>query len=158
MHFLLIFLYPTDCFEDISSRLGYTITSSTLKSGTVRNAYINSKNSWCANVNDQSQFIKISFGNAMKVSGIAIQGNAQGSDWVKTFKVKYKAPCGVETEITTVSLYLIFVNVKSACSCYLISMFSFYLRLICSCVRSRHTPDYFKELMLSGMSVFKLRY
>ena len=80
----------------------------------MRNAYINSKDSWCANINDQSQFIKISFGNAMKVSGISIQGSAQGSDWVKTFKVKYKAPCGTETEITTVSLDLICLSVKSA--------------------------------------------
>eukprot|EP00794_Sanderia_malayensis_P007980 gene7980-8837_t len=92
-----------NCYKGIAEQPGNTFSSSSVKTGSSHaNAFLFSANSWCANANDVSPSIKIEFPNTLEINGIAIQGDAKDSNWVKTFKIKYKPQCGAEIELPTI--------------------------------------------------------
>ncbi|CAH1776940.1 unnamed protein product [Owenia fusiformis] len=47
--------------------------------------------SWCAGSNDANQYIEVDLGRAVFVSGIVTQGRHDYDQWVKSYKLKYKA-------------------------------------------------------------------
>ena len=61
----------------------------TVSSGTSADAKINSAVAWCASTLSVNEYFQYDFGIEKTISGIAIQGNPNASEWVKSFKVKY---------------------------------------------------------------------
>ena len=60
-----------------------------ISSGSAKKAKLNSIAAWCAAANDLNQYFQYDLGSVKQVSGIAIQGNQGGTEWVKSFKVQY---------------------------------------------------------------------
>ena len=55
----------------------------------VSNAMLNSGDAWCAEIQNQNQYLQVDFGKERIVSGIAIQGDPKSDRWVKTFQLEY---------------------------------------------------------------------
>eukprot|EP00794_Sanderia_malayensis_P017289 gene17289-19017_t len=90
------------CYKGIAEQPGNVFSSSSVKTGSGHaNAFLFFANSWCANASDVNQFIKIEFPNALEINGIAIQGDAKDSNWVKSFKIRYKPQCATEIQLPT---------------------------------------------------------
>jgi len=44
---------------------------------------------WSALTNDQNQYIQITFGQIFQITGVATQGKADDTQWVKSYKLEY---------------------------------------------------------------------
>lgn len=61
---------------------------------TCGNSMIDSSGGWCSDSNNVGQWIQLDNGKIGSISGVITQGRRNASQWVKSFKVKYKDESG----------------------------------------------------------------
>ncbi|XP_057313253.1 receptor-type tyrosine-protein phosphatase F-like [Hydractinia symbiolongicarpus] len=77
-----IFGYDPVCSQTLGN-----MDISTSNGSSVTNVDIYSPYAWCAPVT--SDYVRIAFKKTMVISGIILQGDSNGDDWVKDYKVEY---------------------------------------------------------------------
>ena len=53
------------------------------------NGRLNNNETWCSSTVNNTEYLFVDLGKLATVTGIAIQGDPNGTNWVKTFSIKY---------------------------------------------------------------------
>ena len=90
--FFLLLVCPNGLGLESGSAIpiGMTISASSEESRkTAGSARLNTTSAWCASTTNNGQYLSVDLGKLAAVTGIAVQGDPTGTNWVKTFFVKY---------------------------------------------------------------------